>query len=400
MPKWSLALMRNMNSEIRQFAACLSLLLAVGQIAVAQSDGAVVDDDDKHATTPAVAPDIREDDIPGKLRRGDLVIVPIPISNPTLDSGLVLVGAYFYRQTEAQKKQQPASVTGAGALYTSNDSKLFIVGHQSYWYEDRWRLGGAIGYADLKLTLLLPTSVGNRDRINWGIEGDIAMAKLSHKVFGNWYAAVSGRWMDIEQSFGFGMAQGEFESVPVSAALDADIISAGLGIAIEHDSRDLPLNTYDGHKFELSALFNDENLGSDKTYQSYKLAYSSYHELSKPVVLAWEIQGCAREGATPVWDACLIPLRGFSSLDYIGKQSVAGQLEARWRLNSRWGVVGFAGGGYVKDTILDFSDDTFIRSYGIGLRFMVLKAKRINLRVDYARSNDSDAFHVSVGEAF
>jgi hypothetical protein len=31
---------------------------------------------------------------------------------------------------------------------------------------------------------------------------------------------------------------------------------------------------------------------------------------------------------------------------------------------------------------------------------MVLAAKRINLRLDYARSTDSDAIHVSVGEAF
>ena len=392
--------MRNVNSEIRQFAAFVSLFLAAGQFALAQSDGSVVDDDDKHVTTPAVAPDIREDDIPVKLRRGDFVVVPIPISNPTLDTGLVAVGAYFYPQTEAQKKQQPASVTAAGALYTSNDSKLFLVGHQSYWDEDSWRLGGAVGYADLNLTLPLPKSIANRDRIDWNINGDIALAKLSYKVFGNWYAAVSGRWMDIHQTFGLGMAPNILGVDPSNTALDTDITTAGLGIAIENDSRDLPLNSYAGHKFELSALFNDENLGSDKTYQSYKLAYSSYHELSKPIVLAWEIQGCGRKGTVPVWDACLIPLRGFSALDYVGKQSAAGQFEARWRLNSRWGVAGFAGGGYIKDAILDFRDNTFIPSYGIGLRFMVLQAKRINLRVDYARSKDSDAFHVSVGEAF
>ena len=392
--------MRNVNCEIRQFAAFVFLFLVAGEFAVAQSDRDVVDDGDHHVTTPAVAPDIREDDIPVKLRRGDLVIVPIPISNPTLDTGLIAVGAYFYPQTEAQKKQQPASVTGAGALYTSNDSKLFIVGHQSYWDEDSWRLGGAIGYADLNLTLRLPRSVANRDRVDWNIKGDIALAKLSRKVLGNWYAAVSGRWMDIQQTFGLGMAPDDLGSDPVNTALDADIISAGLGIAIENDSRDMPLNTYAGHKFELSALFNDEILGSDKTYQSYKMAYSSYHELSKPIVLAWEIQGCAREGTAPVWDSCLIPLRGFSALDYIGKQSVAGQFEARWRLNSRWGVVGFAGGGSINDSLLNFRDDTFIPSYGIGVRFMVLQAKRINLRVDYARSKDSDAFHLSIGEAF
>ncbi len=210
-------MIRNVSSEIRTFAACLSLLLAVGQLAVAQSDGDVVDDDEKHVTTPAVAPDIREDEMPGKLRRGDLVIVPIPISNPTLDTGLVVVGAYFYPQTETQKNQQPASVTGAGGLYTSNDSKLFLVAHQSYWDEDSWRLGGAIAHADLKLTILLPISAGNRDRVDWDIEGDIALAKLSHKVFGNWYAAVSGRWMDIEQSIGLGMAPNIFGGDPSNA---------------------------------------------------------------------------------------------------------------------------------------------------------------------------------------
>jgi hypothetical protein len=31
---------------------------------------------------------------------------------------------------------------------------------------------------------------------------------------------------------------------------------------------------------------------------------------------------------------------------------------------------------------------------------MVLQAKRVNLRVDFAWSKDSDAVHVSVGEAF
>jgi len=45
-------------------------------------------------------------------------------------------------------------------------------------------------------------------------------------------------------------------------------------------------------------------------------------------------------------------------------------------------------------------EDEPIPSYGAGVRFMVLGAKRINLRLDYARSTDSDAIHVSVGEAF
>ena len=41
-----------------------------------------------------------------------------------------------------------------------------------------------------------------------------------------------------------------------------------------------------------------------------------------------------------------------------------------------------------------------IPSYGIGLRFMVLQSKRINIRLDYARSTDSDAIYLGVLEAF
>jgi outer membrane translocation and assembly module TamA len=116
--------------------------------------------------------------------------------------------------------------------------------------------------------------------------------------------------------------------------------------------------------------------------------------------LAWELQGCARGGKAPLWDACVIKLRGFSVTDYIGKETASGQVEARWRLNKRWGLVGFAGSGYVGNSFSAIRDSEAIPSYGAGIRFMVLAAKRINLRIDYARSNDSDAIHVSVGEAF
>ena len=93
----------------------LSALLALhGSVAFAQEA--------KTDTRPGIAPDIREDETDLKLQRGDFVVVPIPISNPTLGSGLVAGAAYFYAQTEAQKKLQPASVTAA-AMYTSNDSK-------------------------------------------------------------------------------------------------------------------------------------------------------------------------------------------------------------------------------------------------------------------------------------
>ncbi len=45
-------------------------------------------------------------------------------------------------------------------------------------------------------------------------------------------------------------------------------------------------------------------------------------------------------------------------------------------------------------------DTGLVSSYSVGKRFMVLESQRINVRIDYARSDDNSAYYLSVGEAF
>lgn len=340
-----------------------------------------------------VAPDLRDDELALKLQKRDFVVIPVLISNPTIDTGLVVGGGYFYRQTEAQKNVQPASFTAAVGMYTSNDSKAFAVAHQSYWSEDTWRLGGAIGVVDLRLLLQTPDVPFSDPNVNWNIRGNIAAIKFDRRLFGDWFVGVSGRFVDIEQSISLLDDENPFDESEKTK-------SVGVGLLAEHDSRDLPLNSYSGHLFRFSVLFNDETLGSDATYQTVKINYRSYHELSVPVVLAWEVRACKGSTKAPLWDACRIELRGFSATDYLGRVSASTQVEARWRVSKRWGLVSFAGAGYTVESFSNTRDRELIPSYGVGVRFMVLQSKRINIRLDYARSLGSDAIHVSVGEVF
>jgi hypothetical protein len=340
-----------------------------------------------------IIPDLRDYEMRLKVQKGDFVAVPIPTLNPTLDAGLVLAGAYFYPQSEEQEKVQPASVTAVAGMYTSNDSKAYAIAQRNYWHQDTWRFGGAIGHADLKLTLLSPNGSGTGQSTSWLIRGNLLQAQLSRKVGGKWYLGFSGRFVDVDQELELDSGSIYFDNI-------ADVKSVGIGANIEYDSRDMPFNTYAGRLFQVKTLFNDQSLGSDETYQSYGLAYRSYHEMSIPMVLAWEVKGCLKVGTVPLWDACKIGLRGFSVTDYLGKSSVSAQFEARWRMSKKWGLVGFGGAGFIAETFSRVRERELIPSYGIGLRYTVLAAKRINVRLDYARSTDSDAIYLSVGEAF
>lgn len=345
-------------------------------------------------TRPGIAPDIREDESGLKVQRGNFVVVPIPVSNPTLDTGLVAAAAYFYAQSDEQKQKQPASVTAAAGMVTNNDSKAFGLAQQNYWRNDRWRFTGVVGAADLWLSLLAADGSDDGTSVDWRIEGAFLFAKLSRRFSGDWYGGLFTRLIDANQSISLAMDDG-------SADLDiGDATAAGLGLVVEYDSRDMPINSYSGRHFKLDALFNDESIGSDQTYQSYSAAFQSYHRLTDTVVLAWDLQGCLRGDGAPLWDACTVKLRGFSATDYLGRSSASAQIEARLQLGKRWGLVGFAGSGFAGDLFSDIREHESIPSYGVGLRFSVLAAKRVNMRLDFARSLDSDAIHFTVGEAF
>ena len=151
-------------------------------------------------TRPGIAPDIRDDETTLKVQRGNFVVVPIPISNPTLDTGLVAGAAYFYPQSAEQEKTQPASLTAAAGLYTSNDSKAFGIAQQNYWKDDKWRFTGMVGAADLRLTLLAPDGSDDGTSVDWRIKGAFLFAKLATRIKGNWYGGIFTRRIDADQS--------------------------------------------------------------------------------------------------------------------------------------------------------------------------------------------------------
>jgi len=325
----------------------------------------------------------------------NLLIVPIPMSSPTFGTGLILGGAYFYPQTEEQKDAQPASFTGAAAGYTDNKSWFAGVMQQNYWNEDRWRFTGVAAYMDFKLELRPPDSADSGTMpVDWVVDGGLFQARISRKLWGNWYLGLTGRYLDISQAIGRNFEDDGFN-------LQSDISSAGVGLTLDFDSRDLPSNAYRGRYLELKALNSNQTNTDAGTYQSYRARIRSYHTLVDPLVLAWDVSGCRKSGQIPLWDTCRLALRGFPATDYLSKQSIYVQAEVRWRVYKKWGLVAFAGAGRVEDSFGGRGEDETIPSYGVGIRFMLLESQRINLRIDYARSDHGEeAWYVAVTEAF
>ena len=153
-------------------------------------------------------------------------------------------------------------------------------------------------------------------------------------------------------------------------------------------------------------MYSEASGETDYTYDSYYLRFRSYHQIWQPFVLAWEVSACEKTGRVPLWDTCRLGLRGFPATEYLSRESLLGQVEARWKVYKKFGVVAIAGAGVVDQPFSNSNPNVsdkndLIPSYGVGVRYMVLDSKRINFRVDYARSdNNNSAWYVSVTEAF
>ena len=342
-------------------------------------------------------PDLRDEDtklkFQGKKER-NLFVVPIPMSGPTFGTGLILGGAYFYPQTEQQKKSQPASLTGAAVGYTHNKSWFAGVLQQNYFAEDKWRFNAVAAYADFKLELIPPQEGSEEGLLDWLVKGGVFQTSISRRLGGHWYLGLTAHYLDIQQDLELNADLPDFN-------LDQKIRSPGVGLKLEYDTRDMPSNAYRGQRFELKAIAADQQHVNEGSYQSYFARFRSYHQLHDSLVLAWELSGCKKDGRIPLFDTCRLNLRGFPITDYLSKESILAQAEVRWRFYKRWGLVAFAGGGRVDDSFGNHGEGETIPSYGAGLRWMVLESQRINVRVDYARSNNGNsAWYLSVAEAF
>jgi outer membrane protein assembly factor BamA len=328
----------------------------------------------------------------------DVVVAPIPISNPTIGTGLAVVVMPFYHLGQGS----PLSNTALAAGVTSSGSWGVGAAQSTRLRGDQLRLDGSLGYADLRYRFYgAGAAAGTSGSSVPILQKAAAFApELLLSVGKGAFLGLRYRGVRVETAL-------EGGSLPPSNAAvlpeSLTITSSGIGPKATFDTRDNDMSPGAGALIELRTNFADKSLGSDFDYQTAELAGNWYRRLGAGV-LALRGFVCQTSDRTPLFDLCLYgannDLRGYEVGRYRDRAMLAAQAEYRFPLGGRFGAVVFGGTGKVAASFGDMEDETHLPSIGAGLRWLASEAARVNLSVDVAFGRDSATFYVYVKESF
>jgi len=329
--------------------------------------------------------------------KNELVIAPIPLSNPAIGSGLGFAAVYTLARRPAERASPPTTI-GAGGFYTSNGSWAGGAAVKLFLKEDRYRVLLAAAFGDLRYDLFAVGPNGTSIPIAQEFEG--ALAEVMVGLGKDWYAGLRAAYGTTK----VGRQDPGSESIPVPPA-QLDVTLVGLGLKGERDSRDSIFYPTAGSRLQLLINRNDSEFGSDYTYTKTTVTYGDYTRLGETVVVAVQGAGCYASGGAPFFDLCMFGtqnvLRGYTAGRYLDRWTVATQAEARWRFAHRWITTAFLGVGDVKPEYGPSSDTEVLPAGGVGLEWIAAPENMITVRVDYAVGKDgSHAFYVGIGQAF
>ena len=341
-----------------------------------------------------------QSDYEGFFNNTSFLVVPIPISNPTVGSGAGLATAMFFKSD----KESKSSFLGGGAFFTNNGSWGAATLTDIAFDQDRFHSRGAAGYANVNYDFYgtQATNAGSQRHVSLNQNGALFQLALEGRVAPDFYLGGRLRYLSIKTNFDIPELAGELldRDGPLSNLKDK-VVTASL--TASYDSRDKDYSPSQGSLIQTSFDVGLNEFISRKPFLRATLAVNRYDTIADGLVLASHGSFCGEGGNVPIFDLCLFgsqnDLRGYAVGRYQDKTMFTLQEELRWHAFWRVGLVAFAGLGSVAPTINRF--DKLLYSGGAGIRFLASREYGVNIGLDGVVNAQGQAtYYIQVGEAF
>lgn len=329
-----------------------------------------------------------------------LNFLPLPVVDPTLGTGLALVGLATFR-VDPEDVVSPRSTVAVSYARTNYENEAIGGGGQLFFGEDRYRVDFLVAAADLNFDFFGlggDSLAGNS--IPFSFNGYVARLGAAVRVVPNTFVGVRAIYADIDI--------GIPSERPILGRLRVNVELSGLGPFVTYDSRDSTWYPTSGTQARLEVTRFEEILRTDKEFNLSEGTLSHYISLGVDTVLAGNVRVAYASENAPFFLYPFVSIRGFPAFRFLGQTVTQAETEVRWfpfRSRSDFlsdiGVVAFGGGGIAARDFGDLRDEPVAYAGGFGVRYNISKEDGINVGLDVAWGRDNETgFYFRIGEAF
>ncbi len=342
---------------------------------------------------------VSQDSIQGS--NNSFYVFPIVFYAPETDFGFGAAGIYAFRFKHEPPASRPSQVQ-IGLAYTLKKQVLIYFPYQLYFHNQLYYSYGEIGYYRYVYKFF---GIGNKvapDFVeNYSVNFPRIRINFLKLVRHDLYVGLRYWFEDYRIT----------ELAPEGMLADHTItgsdggITSGPGLVAIYDTRDNVFFPQQGIYAEAFVQKNGNITGSDFRYTTYSLDASKYIFLNHPKHLV-AINGYAvfMAGNPPFNQLAMLggpkKMRGYFEGRYRERNLVLLQAEYRAPLFWRIGLAGFVSYGSVSHSLASFQLKDFRYTLGGGLRFLLDKEKKINIRLDAGFGKNTSGYYLTIGEAF
>jgi len=180
---------------------------------------------------------------------------------------------------------------------------------------------------------------------------------------------------------------------------------SGLGLSFTYDTRNNAFSPNGGMLMQFYFNHFAPFFASNYTYTNFVIDVRKFFRIYNQQVLALQAYGFFNEGVVPLRSLASLggasEMRGYYAGRYRDKNMYVFQTEYRTPLFWKVGAVAFGGIGNVGSDLKEINFQYLKYSYGLGLRFALNKAEKLNLRLDYGvGGNSTSGLYLQIGESF
>ncbi|WDP85905.1 MAG: hypothetical protein HUN05_12805 [Desulfobacter sp.] len=290
-------------------------------------------------------------------------------------------------------EHSPASIMGGTATYSTTDSYYYGIFAKLHFGRDDHRLLGGIGKGKVRNNY--DDFLGSGLPVQTTDDLDVLALRYYKRIKGNWYLGPQGISTNYAISGDNWLSGKIIELIGMTG-----FKSNGLGLALQYDSRDNQNSPSSGQVFQLHNIAYRQSLGGETSFDAYHADYKFFLGHGKDHVLAFHIQGRWSHNA-PSSGYSSVGLRGYVRGQYLAPHMTMMEIEERFSLNKKWGLVAFGGvaGLYGNDRNRDQKEDLFPAGGG-GISYLLNDEKMVG-RAEYAIGKEGNqGFYMTFGQPF